>query len=253
MLSHQNANLIRTFCDDVVGSDVFKNEIFRIDPDFFLDTCFQNGLLFRNLGLQYRHVERVEALLTISNKCNNVLDVGCGHALLALEFSTRKKSVVGIDINSARLGVAKFLFRRYAQEGEFVRCDAHNLPFKRKAFDFSFCNQVMEHVDKPQKTIDEMLRVADKVALIYANDKTPLRSIWSYIRHRGREKIPKINRAKEVHYINYVIPTNRRLWVVMSYRLGKTILKIPLLKSLLPLLAGNVLKCLQCKDKEALD
>lgn len=42
----------------------------------------------------------------------------------------------------------------------FVKADVENLPFKDKVFDFVFCSHLLEHVDKPEKAISEILRVA---------------------------------------------------------------------------------------------
>lgn len=43
---------------------------------------------------------------------------------------------------------------------KFVNGDGENLPFKDNEFDYVICNQVLEHVEHPEKFVKEMCRVA---------------------------------------------------------------------------------------------
>ena len=44
--------------------------------------------------------------------------------------------------------------------GKFVNADVIKLPFKNKAFDFSFCSHLLEHVDHPEEAIKEIVRIS---------------------------------------------------------------------------------------------
>lgn len=44
--------------------------------------------------------------------------------------------------------------------GLFVDADLTKTPFKNKAFDFSFCSHVLEHVEKPELVIKEIVRIS---------------------------------------------------------------------------------------------
>jgi len=44
--------------------------------------------------------------------------------------------------------------------GYFIDSDLSKTPFKDKAFDFSFCSHVLEHVEDPKKVIKEMMRIS---------------------------------------------------------------------------------------------
>lgn len=44
----------------------------------------------------------------------------------------------------------------------FANADGENLPFKDKEFDYVICNQVLEHVENPEKFISEQCRVASR-------------------------------------------------------------------------------------------
>lgn len=46
--------------------------------------------------------------------------------------------------------------------GVFIDGNLPNTPFKDKAFDFSFCSHLLEHVDDPDKTIKEIMRISKK-------------------------------------------------------------------------------------------
>ncbi len=46
--------------------------------------------------------------------------------------------------------------------GLFVDGDLTKTPFKNKAFDFSFCSHVLEHVEKPELAIKEIVRISKR-------------------------------------------------------------------------------------------
>lgn len=46
--------------------------------------------------------------------------------------------------------------------GLFVDGDITKTPFKDKAFDFSFCSHVLEHIERPDLAIKEILRISDR-------------------------------------------------------------------------------------------
>ncbi|MCK5536245.1 MAG: class I SAM-dependent methyltransferase [Bacteroidales bacterium] len=45
---------------------------------------------------------------------------------------------------------------------KFIKGDVQELPFEDKSFDFIYCSHVLEHVEEPQKALDEILRVGKK-------------------------------------------------------------------------------------------
>lgn len=72
------------------------------------------------------------------------LDVGCG---------TKPTGDVNIDY-------------AYRTAQNFIRCDAHNLPFKSKVFKNSRCLTVLEHLNKPHDALKELFRVTNGVITI---------------------------------------------------------------------------------------
>ncbi len=85
-------------------------------------------------------------------KNDRVLEVGSGH-----NPSFRSNVIVErfIDNNYHRCGDVKIFPHQ-----EFVNANGEDLPFKDKEFDYVICNQVLEHVDNPEKFINELTRVA---------------------------------------------------------------------------------------------
>lgn len=85
-------------------------------------------------------------------RSDRVLEVGSGHN------PTFRSNVI----------VEKFLDNNYDRCGDvkvyphqtLVHADGENLPFQDKEFDYVICNQVLEHVDNPEKFIRELTRVA---------------------------------------------------------------------------------------------
>lgn len=70
-----------------------------------------------------------------------VLDLGCADSRYARYFPRR----TGLDVVPGR--------------GVQVVADAHSLPFRRDAFSFVLCTEMLEHARDPQRVIDEMRRV----------------------------------------------------------------------------------------------
>lgn len=83
-----------------------------------------------------------------------VLEVGGGH-----NPHKRSNVVVDkfIDSNYHRSGDVKVL-----KHQQFINADGENLPFKEKEFDYVICNQVLEHVENPEKFLREQMRVSKR-------------------------------------------------------------------------------------------
>ena len=83
-----------------------------------------------------------------------VLEVGPGHN------PSHRANVVTekfTDQNYHRCGDMKIYPHQI-----FANADGENLPFKDKEFDYVICNQVLEHVENPEKFISEQCRVASR-------------------------------------------------------------------------------------------
>lgn len=88
----------------------------------------------------------------ISNKIEGekILDVGCGRGTL---LNGLNGELVGIDIAKAAYENRRF---------EFIVADAHNLPLNSEEFDWVICTELVEHVLRPEKVIEECFRILKK-------------------------------------------------------------------------------------------
>ena len=108
---------------------------------------------------KYENSEAYKIALNNIEKCNNMIDLGCGSnphpkASVAVDkyiepvhrkFGANKR----IDVNEIeRKGI------------KFIEADFECLPFKDKEFDFAYSHHVVEHLDNPSKALNEMMRIS---------------------------------------------------------------------------------------------
>lgn len=85
---------------------------------------------------------------------NKILDAGCGGGGYVDFLCRQGFHVTGIDINPDFLDVAD----KHMRLGDYLAGDLSNLPFPNKHFDFTYCFDVLEHVeDLP--VLKELIRV----------------------------------------------------------------------------------------------
>lgn len=86
-----------------------------------------------------------------------VLDVGCGAGFLSNYLALQGHEVTGIDISSSSLEVAK-LHDKTARV-KYLYGNAYELPFDNGSFDVVCAMDILEHIDKPFRLIQEASRV----------------------------------------------------------------------------------------------
>lgn len=87
-----------------------------------------------------------------------ILDAGCGEGFVATLIRERLPDAefLGIDFSEEALEVAK----RNVQYIDFLKADIYKLPFKQKCFDIVLCSEVLEHLEKPDDAVRELMRVS---------------------------------------------------------------------------------------------
>jgi len=108
---------------------------------------------------------------------NNVdgilLDAGCGNGQFTEMFvkSFDIKKVIGVNFSENMLKVAKKRAREkgYEDRIRLVRADLENIGFGDENFDFVYLFGVLKHLDKPQKVIEELVRVCKVNGVIILN------------------------------------------------------------------------------------
>jgi SAM-dependent methyltransferase len=85
----------------------------------------------------------------------SILEVGSGLGILAGEVASVAARVVGIEYSPEQL--AKATTGR--DNLQFIRGDAHSLPFDDNCFDVVYCRYLLEHVRHPETVLAQMRRV----------------------------------------------------------------------------------------------
>ncbi len=101
-----------------------------------------------------------------------VLDIGCGAAGKTIYYASMGvERIVGVEILGKYRDEAEQLARKYGMEDkfEFVCADASKTPFEDETFDTIIMNDAMEHVDEPEKVLEECYRILKKNGRLYLN------------------------------------------------------------------------------------
>lgn len=93
-----------------------------------------------------------------------ILDVGCGEGVTLNKIHELKigKKLEGVDNfkDAIEIGTKEYphLTLKIA--------DIYNLPYKDNSFDMVLCNEVLEHLERPQDALKELKRVSSKFLLL---------------------------------------------------------------------------------------
>lgn len=101
-----------------------------------------------------------------------VLDIGCGAGGKTIYYASKGvKKIVGVEILGKYKEEAENLAKLYGMgdKFEFVCADASKTPFEDETFDTIIMNDAMEHVDEPEKVLDECYRILKKNGRLYLN------------------------------------------------------------------------------------
>lgn len=122
-------------------------------------------------------IETIKFYLKFTNidemfKDKTVLDIGCGAGGKTIFYASKGvKKIVGVEILGKYKEEAEGLAKKYGmdQKFEFVCADASKTPFEDETFDTIIMNDAMEHVDEPEKVLDECYRILKKNGRLYLN------------------------------------------------------------------------------------
>jgi 2-polyprenyl-3-methyl-5-hydroxy-6-metoxy-1,4-benzoquinol methylase len=104
----------------------------------------------------------------------SILDVGCGEGVLTEQWADKLDGgrIVGIDLDDPKLRAEWDKRRR--PNLEYKVEDATNLSFGDGEFDMASAIEVLEHVPDPERTVAEMVRVAQSWVLV----SVPREPLW---------------------------------------------------------------------------
>ena len=113
--------------------------------------------------LDQYHFEKLHHLLRLVNfdgyRGRRVLEVGCGAGVDLARFARGGASVVGVDLSSSAIDLARANFEQQSLTGDFRVADGEALPFEDNSFDLVFAHGVVQYTADPQRLVDECRRV----------------------------------------------------------------------------------------------
>lgn len=124
-----------------------------------------SGRLVRNFFREFKDLyERIDV--------ESVFDGGCGEGFILHELNLTRpiKSCYAIDLdeNEVKDATIHLPFCSVRQG------NIYEIPFQDNSFDLVICSEVLEHLDKPDKGLQELHRVSRKYALL----SVPREPVW---------------------------------------------------------------------------
>lgn len=111
-----------------------------------------------NIFQKIWHSSRFLEIAKVTKQINGpILDVGCHSGTFTKKIAdlTKSKEIYGIDISGDSIDA----INKRIPFGHFTVADAQDkIPFKDELFDAVYCLEVLEHVDHPDKVLDEIYR-----------------------------------------------------------------------------------------------
>ena len=125
-------------------SDKVKKMTERAKADF---DAFAEEYSFLAWTIASRDSRGYDEVMSFLPTCTNrVLDVGCGSGVLSLRLADHVDYMVGVDISSSMIRLARLHQARLKKRNvEFVVADIENLPFGEATFDFVVSNSALHH------------------------------------------------------------------------------------------------------------
>jgi ubiquinone/menaquinone biosynthesis C-methylase UbiE len=94
----------------------------------------------------------------------DILDIGCGTGFLFHHINKATKLLIGLDISSKLLRVARKRTKSLSNIA-LIRADADYTPFSTHIFDRIFAITLLQNMPNPTKTVSEMRRIGKSEAV----------------------------------------------------------------------------------------
>jgi 2-polyprenyl-6-hydroxyphenyl methylase/3-demethylubiquinone-9 3-methyltransferase len=117
---------------------------------------------------------------TIEERCGKnkkILDIGCGAGFLTNALAKEHHEVVGVDLSSKSLEIAKK--SDITKKAAYLQAPGEQLPFPDNSFDVISALDFLEHIEEPQRVIQEASRVLKPGGLFFFH--TFNRNFLSYL------------------------------------------------------------------------
>ncbi len=134
------------------------------------------------------------------------VDVGCGLGYMGYTYWPyfgKKGRYIGIDCSEKLLKDAARAARDWAKGGktEFIKADAYKLPLDDNSVDWVMCQTLLMHLNKPQKALEEMIRILKPGGLLLCKEPDNLSASMQV----GYGSYPNISLENRLLLIKYDI------------------------------------------------
>jgi ubiquinone/menaquinone biosynthesis C-methylase UbiE len=157
--------------DLINGDELFA--FYNTIPGDIDEKAFNSDMLVQKY-FQRRKTEVIKNVLAVQRQ-DVIIDIGCGSGVQIKEVGKNGYSLaIGIDIN---LNAIRFARERSLPDTEFIIADAQHLPIRSSSADKIICAEIIEHLKRPEKLVNEIDRVLKRqgvVVITTPNDQ----SIW---------------------------------------------------------------------------
>lgn len=103
--------------------------------------------------------ERIKLILKEIKENSIVLDAGCEEGKVLEQISKKALAVYGFDIKKSYIKKAS---EKGIEKARVLLGSVLNIPIKNDFFDAVVCTEVLEHLENPQKAVEELKRVTKK-------------------------------------------------------------------------------------------
>ena len=90
---------------------------------------------------------------------NSIIDIGCGEGFII--NCLNRPDITGVDISKKALNIAK----QKNPECNFCTGSVYDLSFKKNSFDLVLATEVLEHLENPEKALQEIKRISKNYCL----------------------------------------------------------------------------------------
>jgi len=192
----------------------------NIDKDDFIYGNYYDKYGSKNPAariLTDNFIKNVKAILKPLDY-SNMLDIGCGEGFITNEIASLKKSrVTGIDLGDEPLKKAR---SRYG-DIEFVKCSAYELPFEDSNFELVATLEILEHLDTPEKALEEIKRVAKKWIIFSVPDEP----LWRILNVMSLRYLKDLGNTPG--HVNHWTPKDFRNLIKKHFRVLKIVKPLP--------------------------
>jgi 2-polyprenyl-6-hydroxyphenyl methylase/3-demethylubiquinone-9 3-methyltransferase len=156
-------------------------------------------------------LEWIDGLSPLGGKA--VVDVGCGGGILAEAMARRAGSVLGIDLATKPLGVARLhALETGVDNVEYREVATEALAIEAPgSFDVVTCMEMLEHVPEPASVVDACARLARPGGWVYFStlNRNPKSFVFAII---GAEYVLKLLPKGTHEYSRFIRPSELARW-----------------------------------------